>query len=189
MITIDELFELDQYAQVRDIHKMAAIAARRIRRVELGPFLSVAFENRELLWYQIHEMLHSEKLSTQSARLNELATYNALLPDSATLSATLFIELTEDDSAAHWLNTLVGIERHLVLTGPDGQVNRSVPEVGHASALTRTDATSAVHYLRLPLTSGRLSYGSTLGVDHPGHQVQVALADPLVDALNRELET
>jgi hypothetical protein len=187
LITVEEILDLEEYAQVRDAHRSAAIAARRTRRVELGPFISVAFESRELLRYQIHEMLHSEQSSSTDARLGELEAYNALLPGHGFLSATLFIELTDEDTMRNWLGALVGIEHHLVLCHPDGTVNRSVPERGHASALTRTDATSAVHYLQLPVSTSRVEYGCALGVDHPAFRVEVSLTDELVDALNREL--
>jgi hypothetical protein len=187
LITVEELLGLEQYAQVRDTHRAAAIAARRIRRVELGPFLSVAFESRELLTYQIHEVLHAEQASSAAALLAELGAYNALLPGPGFLSATLLIELTDDDTMRYWLGALVDIERHLVLSNPDGTVSRSVPERGHAAALTRTDATSAVHYLQLPVSGSRVEYGCTLGIDHPAFRVEVALTNHLVDELNSEL--
>jgi hypothetical protein len=63
----------------------------------------------------------------------------------------------------------------------------AVPERGHASALTRTDATSAVHYLQLPVSASRVEYGCTLDIDHPTFRVDVALTHRLVDELNSEL--
>jgi hypothetical protein len=52
---------------------------RKLRRVDVGPFGSATFENYDLNWIQVHEMLFIEK-GGEAQLDDELLAYNALVP-------------------------------------------------------------------------------------------------------------
>ena len=113
------------------------------------------------------------------------------MPDPATLCATLFIELTSDESIREWLPRLVGIERSIVFHLGDGSTVRSRPEAQHEQQLTRTDTTSAVHYLVFSFEASQMaSFASgpvVLGIDHPSYSETADLLDSTVQELLGDL--
>jgi hypothetical protein len=88
-------------------------ARKRLRRVALGPIMTLVFECVDTVRFQIQEMARVEKILSDEAIQVELDIYNRLLPQVGELSATLFIELTSDALLREWLPKLVGIERAL----------------------------------------------------------------------------
>lgn len=85
------------------------------------------FENRDTMRFQIQEMARVERMETDAQIIEELETYNPLIPQPGNLSATLFVELTNDEDLRAWLPKLVGIERSIELRLSDGSVIVDTP--------------------------------------------------------------
>ena len=73
--------------------------------------VTLTFENRLTMRFQVQEMARAEKMVTDQQIQHELDVYNRLLPHPGELSATLFLELTSEEDLRTWLPRLVGIER------------------------------------------------------------------------------
>ncbi|HUD15801.1 MAG TPA: DUF3501 family protein, partial [Acidimicrobiales bacterium] len=160
----------------RDEFRQKVIAAKQRRRVSVGPVITLVFENRLTIRFQVQEMARAEKMVTDQQIQHELDVYNRLLPAPGELSATLFLELTSDEALRTWLPRLVGVEQACELrigTGDGIEVVRSVPEQEHRANLTREETTSAVHYVRFPFTTEQVAAFSanpvTLAVNHPDY--------------------
>lgn len=150
-LTIDDIADLRAYERERDEFRTRVIALKKRRRVGVGPFVTLLFENRETVRFQIQEMARVEKILTDEAIQTELDIYNPLIPESGVLCATLFVELTNEADLREWLPELVGIERAVELRLGDGTTVRAEPDAAHAQALTRDTITASVHYLRFEL--------------------------------------
>jgi hypothetical protein len=50
------------------------------------------FKNGRTVWYQIEEMLRTERITAEDAIRHEIDTYNELLPRPGELTATMLIE-------------------------------------------------------------------------------------------------
>jgi hypothetical protein len=158
LLTLDDILDLRAYERVRDELRRRVIARKRLRRLALGPIVTVVFECVDTVRFQIQEMARVEKITTDEGIQGELDVYNRLLPAPGELSATLFIELTSEAQLRDWLPRLVGIERSVVFEiGGDPEPDReppaevwSTPEASHAQSLTREAVTPAVHYIRFP---------------------------------------
>lgn len=186
----DAVADLRAYEKERPGFQQHVRGLRRRRRVELGSILTAAFENRDTVRYQIQEMLRAERSIHPGAVEAELAAYNPLLPSDGELSVTLFVEVTDPVQVRAWLTRLAGLERHLVLVLADGRQLRAHPEAGHARSLTRSDVTSAVHYLRIPVPGDAdLGAGATLLVDHPEYDARVALREETLQEIAADLAT
>lgn len=164
----------------------------------MGPIVTVVFENRDTVRFQIQEMARVERMTSDDQIQAELDVYNPLIPGPGELSATLFVELTDEASLREWLGRLVGIERALQLRlggGADGdsgvEVVSATPEEAHAEALTREDVTSSVHYVRFrlgPEQVERFARGpAALAVDHPAYRHQVELDEGVRAELTADL--
>lgn len=176
-LTLDDIADLRAYERERPEFRQQIIDLKKRRRVHLGPFMTVVFENRDTIRFQIQEMARVERLMTDEAIEVELKTYNPLVPEPGELALTLFIELTSDPDLREWLPKLVGIERAVSLRIGEGDELLEIaatPEAGHAEALTREEITSSVHYLQFHLDPGQidaLEQGPVeLVVDHPEYR-------------------
>jgi hypothetical protein len=183
-LSLDDILDQRAYERQRKDLQEQVFAAKHLRRVALGPIMSVAFENLLTIRYQVQEMARVEKLSTDAQILGELNVYNPLIPDPGELSATVFLELVDETALREWLPKLVGIERALLVgVGPAGsrEYVRSLPEDAHAEQLTREDVTSSVHYVRFLFTPAQVeAFGAgpvALASDHPEYKVEVDLPD------------
>ena len=150
----------------------------------VGPIVTVVFENRDTIRFQVQEMVRVERMLSDAQVQAELDVYNPLIPGPGELSATLFVELTDEDGLREWLPKLVGIERAVELrigTGPGADAVRSTPEAAHEEQLTRAEVTASVHYIRLALSPAqveRFAAGpSVLAVDHPAYRHATDLPD------------
>jgi hypothetical protein len=178
-LTLDDIVDMRAYERERNAFRGRVIELKKRRRVTIGPFVTLLFENRDTLRFQVQEMARAERMMRDEQIQTELDTYNALLPSSGELSATLFLELTTVGELEEWLPKLVGIERSVQLV-IGGVALASVPEAGHAAQLTRDTVTSAVHYVRFPVPAAqvdalRAGLPAALAVEHPSYRYRTEL--------------
>ncbi|HTZ09326.1 MAG TPA: DUF3501 family protein [Acidimicrobiales bacterium] len=170
-LTLEDIDDLRAYERGRAEYRRRIIELKARRRVTVGPIVSFVFENRETVRSQVQEMARAERMVTDEQIQAELDVYNALIPEPGELSATMFIELTGEHALRNWLPRLVGIEDAVVLELPGGDPVRAVPEAAHADALTRTEVTASVHYVRFTLTPDQIDRFEAgpvaLVIDHP----------------------
>jgi hypothetical protein len=190
-LTLDDIADLRAYERERPDFRAKVIELKRRRRVAIGPLVTVVFESRDTMRFQIQEMARVERILTDEGIQTELDTYNALIPEPGQVCATLFVELTTDAEMLEWLAKLVGIERSLLLRLADGSEVRCHPEAQHESQLTRDAVTAAVHYLQFDFTPAQaavLSSGPVdLVCDHPNYPYVVRLGNEAVAELRRDV--
>lgn len=190
-LTLDDISDLRAYERERDEFRRSVIALKRLRRVPLGDFLTLVFENTQTIRFQIQEMARAEKLLSDAAIETELRTYNPLIPSPGQLCATLFVELTSKEALMEWLPKLVGIEKAVALRLSDGSLVPAVVDEDHERQLTREEITASVHYVRWDLTPDqveRFAAGPVeLVVDHPDLQLATPLSPERVAELLDDL--
>jgi hypothetical protein len=181
-LTLDDITDLRAYERGREEFRREVIALKKLRRVSIGPLLTVVFENRTTMLFQIQEMARAESMSTDEQILAELEVYNPLIPGPGELSLTLFVELRNDAELREWLPKLVGIERSLELRFGDspGLTVRALVDPEHAAQLTREELTASVHYVRFELDDAqRQAFAAgpaVLAVDHPAYSYEQDLS-------------
>lgn len=190
-LTLDDITDLRAYERERPEFRARVMEIKRRRRVELGTFVSVMFENRETMRLQVQEMARAETILTDDGIQAELDAYNPLIPEPGQLCATMFIELTSDEAMREWLPKLVGIERSLVLRVADGSEVRAITDEDHAAQLTREHVTAAVHYVRFEFSAEQVDAAAagpiTLACEHPAYREEVVLSDVTVAELLADL--
>ena len=186
-IARDEILDLGDYERKRDEIRPKAIAARALRRIELGPNATLSFENRETVAYQIQEMLRAERIAKDADVEHEIVTYSDLLPAPNELSATLMFEFPDADGRAVVLRDLVGFENHLrlELDGAGSSIARFDRRQLDA------DRISAVQFVRFPLDAAQieaLTRGATrIVADHPRYAFSTELREETRRALAADL--
>lgn len=193
-LTLDDIADLRAYERERSAFREHVIALKKRRRISVGPIVTLVFENRETIRFQIQEMARAERMLSDDQIQTELDIYNPLIPEPGHLSATLFIELTNKAALMEWLPKLVGIERSVELLigeGEASEVIRCLPDPAHEEQLTRDDVTASVHYLGFALTPTQIDrFGQEpvlLAVNHPKYTEGTRLSEETKLALLEDL--
>jgi hypothetical protein len=145
-ITVDDILPLADYERVRAILRPLFIHEKERRRLAVGSHLTFIFENTETSWYQIEEMIRTEKMTDRAAIQHEIDTYNELIPAPGELVATLLIEYTDAAEREAALLRLVGLERHLWLILGAKKIAASFDD-----RQMSTEKISAVQFVRFSL--------------------------------------
>jgi hypothetical protein len=185
------LMTLEAYAKARKDFRTRVIAHKKPRTVHLGEHVTLIFEDRLTIQYQVQEMLRVEKIFEDAGIQDELDAYNPLIPDGRNFKATMLIEYEDEKERKGALALLKAVEDRTWV-----QVE-GLPRV-YAIADEDLDReneekTSSVHFLRFELTremADALKYGMALsmGVDHPHYQARLEPVAPEVrEALLKDL--
>jgi hypothetical protein len=186
-----DLMSLEQYSQQRSEFRRKLIAHKKHRRVGIGPFLFLYFEDRLTIQYQIQEMLRIEKIFETAGIEEELETYNPLIPDGQNLKATAMLEYQDVEERKRQLTLLRGIENLIWI-----QVDGFDPVYAISNEdLERSNAekTSAVHFMRFELEPdmiAALRSGAALkmGSSHESYRYSTDIEQPILEALLADLD-
>jgi hypothetical protein len=188
-LTLSDIVDLVAYERERPGFQARVIALKKRRRVPVGDCITLVFENRETVRFQVQEMCRVERIVRPEAIQAEVDVYNSLIPDEGELSATLLVQLDNAREIRELLERLVGVNETVFL-----EVNGSRIQAKFDSGTFREDRVAAVHYLRfrLPLEAIRAfrSEGREIAllIDHPGYRARTVLSDEVRRALAEDLE-
>ncbi|MDE2084586.1 MAG: DUF3501 family protein [Xanthomonadaceae bacterium] len=190
-LTPSDLFTLEAYARERPAFRARVLAHKQTRSVHLGAHLTLLFEDRLTIQYQVQEMLRIERIFEEAGIRDELDAYNPLIPDGANLKATLLIEYPDPAVRARKLVELRNIEHRITL-----RIGDLAPVIAIADEdMQRSNAekTSAVHFLRFELTPAHVAAfkrgdGIELAVDHPAYEGKTRLDAATRTALAADLD-
>lgn len=189
-LTLEDVLDRATFVAQRPKLEAEMLRARAARRVALGPNMTLLFENRRTVQWQVQEMCRVENITRPEAVQFELDTYNPLLPGHSELSATLLIEYPDESERKVMLSRLSGIQAHLWLRiagVPDAQ---GVFESGRE----REDGkVSSVQFVRFPLSSAQraalfdLARPAAVALDHLAYTAEAPLSGSTRGALVDDL--
>jgi hypothetical protein len=150
LLTPHDLLPTAEYDRQREQVRSQIIALKQRRRISVGPLITLVFENRETLRFQTQEMIRVEHILDPHKVQEELDVYNALMPGPGELSATLLIEITEQDRMKEWLDLFMGLDHGETVAIRAGTEQAfGLFEGGHS----HETKISAVHFVRFRLTA------------------------------------
>jgi len=190
-LTRADIMAMDDFAKIRAERRRAITEMKRDRRVAVGPCATFYFENRETMWWQIHEMLYIEK-GGEAQIADELAAYNPLIPQGRELVATVMFEIPDEAQRRRFLATIGGVEETMELTVGDetvpGEAERDVDRT------TASGKASAVHFVHFPLTEAQVArfrdpaVRVTVGIAHPAYGHVAVLSEAVRRALANDFD-
>ena len=176
-----ELLPLPAWELARAERRTRVIALRAARRVEVGPHVSLVFENRETVLDQIQEMLRVERITAPDLVRREIEAYSDLLPGPGELSGTLFIEIADAEQRREVLSGLGGIEREVSFQSAGRALSRAQDKCPIDPRIEIPGRAAAVYYLRFAFTGeGRAAFAAGaeplwLTIAHPLYRHAAAL--------------
>ena len=109
-ILINDLMSLEEYAKNRSEFRKGFLLHKQYRNLQIGDAVTLFFEDRRTIHYQIQEMLRIEKIFEEEGIREELSSYNPLIPNGDNWKATMMIQYTDPQERQIALSKMVGIE-------------------------------------------------------------------------------
>ncbi len=147
-VGLDDILGSSGYEKAREDFLRRIIELKRKRRISIGDRVSLVFENRDTVIFQIQEMLRAERITDLDKIREEIAVYNELIPNAGELSATMFLEIEDQTHLRDELLKFLGIDEAVSLK-VGGHSVRGQFEEGRS----KDDKISAVQYARFPFTA------------------------------------
>lgn len=186
-VVLDDILGFTAYEKVRERFREQIIEKKKQRRVLVGDKVSVVFENRDTVIFQIQEMLRAERIADLDKIREEIEVYNELVPDPGELSATLFLEIEDQSHLREDLLKFLGIDETVSIKVGDRVVPGRFEE-----GRSKEDKISAVQYVKFPFdAAARQAFldgaKAELVIDHPNYKAVTALATDVQKALAQDL--
>jgi hypothetical protein len=173
-ITVQDLLQAEEYERVRQEFRQRVINLKQWRRIAVGDLITLVFENRDTVLFQIQEMLRTERIFAPERIREEVEIYNGQIPGDGELSATLLIEVTDAAQVKTVLDRLQGIDRgRTVGIRVEPHLVYGTFEQGRSNE----EKISAVHYVRFPI-----SEAVRRAMEDPGIPMQVVVTHPRYQA-------
>jgi len=186
-----DLMSLEEYAQARSEFRATVLEHKKPRKVHLNEHVTLYFEDRLTMQYQIQEMLRIEKIFEADGIQEELDAYNPLIPDGSNFKATFMIEYDDVDQRKVALVSLIGIEDKVWVQAAGMEKVYAIAD----EDLERNteEKTSSVHFVRFELSPEMVAAIKTggdinMGVDHENCQLALnPVPQATRDSLARDL--
>lgn len=154
-LTRNDLYSLEAYAVQRAAFRARVLAHKKHRHLALGEHVTLLFEDRLTIQYQVQEMLRIERIFEPAAIQEELDAYNPLIPNGRNLKATMLIEYPDEAQRRIELVRLAGIE-HRVYAEIEGN-ERAFAIADEDLDRSSAGKTSAVHFLRFEFSPAQIA--------------------------------
>ena len=189
-VTLKEILPFEQYETLRPLLRPLFMTEKDRRRLAVTDHMTLLFENVQTVWYQVEEMLLTERISAEAAVRHEINTYNELLPRPGELSATMLIEYGDVEQRQAALRELVGLERQVWIN-----LDQRREAARFDERQMSFDRVSGVQFVRFPLgglDSAEFLFLANAGklaieVDHPRMQGRAPIVGMLAQALAQDL--
>jgi hypothetical protein len=174
-VSLEDIMGISAYEKVRDNFRRGIIDLKQKRRVGVGNRVSLVFENRDTVIFQIQEMVRAERITDLDKIREEIEVYNGLIPEPGELSATLFLEIEDQTHLREELLQFLGIDEALSM-----RVGNHTIRARFEEGRSKEDKISAVQYVKFPFEPQEISaFAGTedaeLQIDHPNYRASARL--------------
>ena len=114
IIQSKDILNRDIYSKNRKVLRTNMVATKKNRRLDIGPNITIYFENKKTIMHQINEMVFIENGGDTQIK-EEIEAYKSLVPSGNDLVATLMVEVDNPIKRAELLGKLGGFEEKLYL--------------------------------------------------------------------------
>lgn len=192
MLSATDLYSLEEYSRIRPQFKADVVSHKKQRQVALGDHITLTFEDRKTIQYQIQEMLRIERTFEAQGIQDELDAYAPLIPTGTNLKASMFIEYGDPEERKIELKKLAGIEHrvYIQVAGYDPVYALADEDLERGN----DDKTSAVHFLTFDFTRSMIESIKSgkrvvLGVDHKYYESSIDIQGSLRESLEKDFLT
>ena len=192
-IELSEVKNKYEYEKIREDFRRYIIDLKKKRRVEVGNRVSLVFENRDTVLFQIQEMMRAERMVDDNEIKFEVDTYNELIPERNELSATLFIEVDDPQLLRPVLDSFIGLDRGNHVYLEIGNKHKIYAEFEECHS--KDDRISAVHFIKFKFKPEQIEDFKNfenevkIVIDHPNYKAFSIISPETRNELIKDLES
>ena len=175
-----EIVDYVTYEDSREAFREKVMRAKEHRRVNIGEYLTLLFENPLTIRYQIQEMIRAERMVKEADIIHEIETYNELLGGIGEFGCTLLIGIDDANLRAEKLKEWWNLPERTYLLLEDG--TRTWPTFDERQR--GDNRLSSVQYLKFN-TEGRIPVAA--GVEMPELKAETTLSREQQQALHADI--
>ncbi len=179
-LTRDDILDLAAYEEIREQRRAEIVAAKKLRRLAVGPYATFYFESFDTMWYQVQEMLRIEK-GGEAQLSDELEAYNPLIPKGKELVATIMFEIDNPDIRSAFLDGLGGVEDCMVIeVEGDEVIAKPEQDVDRTNAAGKASSVQFVHFEFSDDQINKFRKNNarvTVGIKHPKYGHMTVLSE------------
>jgi hypothetical protein len=188
-VAMDDIMGFAAYEQVREKFRQRIIELKQRRRVSVGDKVTLLFENRDTVIFQIQEMMRAERIADLDKIREEIEVYNELIPEPGELSATLFLEIEDQTHLREELLKFLGIDETVYFKVGSHSIHARFEE-GHS----KEDKISAVQYVKFAFPQPALQAfvkgeKAEILIDHPNYKASASIEPNTRQSLMEDLTT
>ena len=186
-ISLDDIRGIAAYEKIRAEFRQKIIDLKKKRRIAVGDKVSLVFENRETVIFQIQEMMRAERITDLDKIREEIEVYNGMIPGPGELSATLFLEIEDQSRLREELLKFLGIDEAVFL-----KIGARKIQARFEEGRSKEDKISAVQYVKFSISAeDRAAFSATpdvvLCIEHPYYKAEARVEDESREALLADL--
>ena len=118
IIEKSDILTRDEYKIKRKSLREKMVLRKKFRRVDIGPYVTMYFENKDTIIHQINEMVYIEDGGEEQID-DEILAYKSLVPDGRELVATVMVEIDSPIKRAEFLAKMGGFEEEITIKVKD----------------------------------------------------------------------
>ena len=107
-----DILSRDEYKSKRKSLREEMVLRKKFRRVDIGPYVTMYFENKDTIIHQINEMVYIEDGGEEQID-EEILAYKSLVPNGKELIATVMIEIDNPLKRSEFLAKMGGFEEQI----------------------------------------------------------------------------
>jgi hypothetical protein len=186
-VALDDIVGIAAYEKTREKSRQRIIELKKRRRISVGDNVTLVFEKRDTVIFQIQEMMRAEKIADLDKIREEIEVYNELIPARGELSATLFLEIEDQTQLREDLLQFLGIDEAVYLKVGGHSIHARFEE-----GRSKEDKISAVQYIKFPFDEAALQAfvkgeKAELVIDHPNYQARTSIESEMRQSLMEDL--
>ena len=141
-----DILSRDEYKSKRKSLREKMVLRKKFRRVDIGPYITMYFENKDTIIHQINEMVYIENGGEEQIN-DEISAYKSLIPDGQELVATVMIEIDNPIKRAEFLSKMGGFEETINIKIHDQEIKGKAELDGdRTTADSKASSVQFVHF-------------------------------------------
>ena len=142
----EDIYERNDYVNKRSQLRKEIVARKRKRRIDVGPYVTLYFENKDTIVHQINEMVFIENGGQEQIK-EEILAYKSLLPNGKELIATVMVEIDSPLKRSEVLSKMGGFEETFIIKIGDTIVEgKAELDVDRTTADGKASSVQFVHF-------------------------------------------
>ena len=191
-INESDILNRDEYKVKRKSLREKMVLRKKNRRIDIGPYITIYFENRDTILHQINEMVYIENGGDEQIK-DEILAYKSLIPNGKELVATLMVEIDSPKKRADFLGKMGGFEENLDVI-VNNKVIKGIPE----SDVERTTAegkASSVQFVHFEFDEESINEfkstnkGVAITINHKDYKHSTVMNKETKDELSKDFST